>query len=387
MPRSAVALTLFFAVSVAMLGVFVPFWPAWLESRGLSKAEIGSLVAAWAWSRGIAGPLLAHYVDRSGARRAWILGLSVASTLAFLPFHFARDFELLLALTVLFGALHAQVIPLGENLILFEARRLRFSYAGVRWFGSVSFLVVSVFAGWALDDGHAERAFALVLVFLALTCVAALALPATPEGEPEAARQRARSPWRDLWRRKPLLCALAGLGVLQAAHAAYYAYSTLHWSAAGHSTTTIGWLWAEGVVAEIVLFALVGNLRVRIGERTLLACAIVGSLLRWAALGLTTDLEWLLATQWLHALTFGATHLAAMGLLARSVGVELSASAQSVYSSINIAAHATTVALTARLFDERGAAVFWPMLPIVLVGGALAWVGLARERARDRAAR
>jgi hypothetical protein len=40
------------------------------------------------------------------------------------------------------------------------------------------------------------------------------------------------------------------------------------------------------------------------------------------------------------------------------------------------------VALTAQLFDERGAAVFWPMLPIVLAGGALAWIGMARERAR-----
>lgn len=384
MPKSAVALALFFAVSVAMLGVFVPFWPAWLEARGLSKSQIGSLVAAWAWSRGIAGPLFAHWVDRSGARRAWIVGLSVVSTLAFLPFHFARDFELLLGLTVVFGALHSQVIPLGENLIVFEARRLRFSYAGVRWFGSVSFLLVSVFAGWALDDGHAERAFPLALGFLALTCVAALALPREPAAAPAAARERQRSPWRELWARKPLLCALAGLGVLQAAHAAYYAYSTLHWNAAGHSTTTIGWLWAEGVVAEIALFALVGNLRVRIGEPTLLVLGVVGSLLRWAALGLTTDLEWLLATQWLHALTFGATHLAAMGLLARSVGVDLSASAQSVYSSVNIAVHATTVALTARLFDERGAAVFWPMLPIVLAGGALAWIGMARERARSQ---
>lgn len=382
MPRPTAALALFFAVSVAMLGVFVPFWPAWLDARGLSKSQIGTLVAAWAWSRGLAGPLLAHSVDRSGARRAWILGLSVASTLAFLPFHFVREFELLLGLTVLFGALHSQVIPLGENLIVFEARRLGFRYAGVRWFGSVSFLVVSVFTGWALDDGHAERAFPLALGFLALTCVAALALPREPRTASHATRERSGSPWRELWSRKPLLCALAGLGVLQAAHAAYYAYSTLHWNAAGHSTTTIGWLWAEGVVAEIVLFALVGNLGVRVGERTLLGLAIVGSLVRWTALGLTTDVEWLLATQWLHALTFGATHLAAMGLLARSVGVELSASAQSVYSSINIAAHATTVALTARLFDERGAAVFWPMLPIVLVGGGLAWIGMARERSR-----
>jgi PPP family 3-phenylpropionic acid transporter len=393
MGGAAIRMALFFAVSVAMLGVFIPFWPAWLESRGLSKVEIGHLVAAWAWARGVAGPVFAHFVDRSGARRAWILGLSLASTAAFAPFGLASDFWPLFAITVAFGALHAQVIPLGENMILFEARRQGFSYAGVRWFGSLAFLVVSVLTGRLLEGGAAWRAFPLALAFLTLTCLAAWTLPRKekPAHQDAAAREpRAaapRAPLRELLSRRPLLFVLTGVGVIQSAHATYYAYSTLHWSAAGHTTTAIGWLWAEGVVAEIVLFAAFGGGRLRWSERKLLALAVLASLVRWSALAATAELEWLLATQWLHAFTFAAAHLAAMTYLSRSVGVELSATAQSVYSSVNIAAHALTVALVAPLFAARGGAAFWPMLPIALLGGALAWYGMSRRSPGETAAR
>jgi len=380
MGGQALRMALFFAASVAMLGVFIPFWPAWLQSRGLTKVEIGALVAAWAWARGAAGPLWAHFVDRSGRRRAWILALSLGSLLAFAPFGLARDYRTLFAITVLFGALHAQVIPLGENMILFEARRLGFSYAGVRWLGSLSFLVVSVGTGALLENEHTDRAFWIGLVFLGATCLAALALPRT---DVAPAKSR-RAPLRDLLGRPNALAVLVGVGVIQAAHATYYAFSTLHWSAAGHSTTSIGWLWAEGVLAEIVLFAAFGAGRFAVSERTLLALSVVAALVRWSCLASTTELHWLIAVQWLHAFTFAAAHLAAMSYLSRNVGVELSATAQSVYSSVNIAAHALTVAQVSPLFEARGGAAFWPMLAITTVGGALAWFGVS---ATERAAR
>ncbi|MCC7013207.1 MAG: MFS transporter [Planctomycetes bacterium] len=375
MRSPAFRMTLFFATSVAMLGVFVPFWPAWLEARGMSSVEIGWLVSAWAWSRGLAVPIWAHFVDQSGKRRAWILALALAATVAFVPFAFVRGFEALLAVTVLLGVLHAPVIPLGENMILFEARRHAFNYASVRWFGSLAFLIVTVLTGRLLDGEHAERAFPLTLVFLAATCVAALLLPHTEVQK----RQSEHPPFRELLQYRSVLFVLSGAAILQAAHATYYAFSTLHWKAAGHSTTHIGWLWAEGVVAEILLFAGVGSGRLPLRDKTLLGLAVLGSVVRWSVLATKTDISWLVATQWMHALSFAATHLAAMTYMSRRIPVELSATAQSVYTSVNIAAHASAVALVAPLFDRAGGLAFWPMLPIALAGGLLAWYGMARN--------
>src|SRR5918996_1025886 len=44
-------------------------------------------------------------------------------------------------------------------------------------------------------------------------------------------------------------------GLIQVSHALYYGFASLHWRAAGHSGTVVGLLWAEGVIAEILLLA------------------------------------------------------------------------------------------------------------------------------------
>ncbi|TMJ64769.1 MAG: MFS transporter [Alphaproteobacteria bacterium] len=41
---------------------------------------------------------------------------------------------------------------------------------------------------------------------------------------------------------------------LQASHRVYYGFGTLYWRSLDFSDTAVGWLWAEGVLAEILLF-------------------------------------------------------------------------------------------------------------------------------------
>src|SRR5262249_34141478 len=84
---------------------------------------------------------------------------------------------------------------------------------------------------------------------------------------------------------------LLAASMIQASHALYYAFGTLHWRAQGFADGTIGALWALGVIAEIALFAVSGNPR-QVGRRQSAVCRwrrSFGSLgadgLRSAALG------------------------------------------------------------------------------------------------------
>src|SRR5205814_10592818 len=52
---------------------------------------------------------------------------------------------------------------------------------------------------------------------------------------------------------------------LQASHQVYYGFGTLYWRSLDFSDTTIGWLWAEGVLAEILLFWQGRRLLARLG--------------------------------------------------------------------------------------------------------------------------
>jgi PPP family 3-phenylpropionic acid transporter len=66
----------------------------------------------------------------------------------------------------------------------------------------------------------------------------------------------------------------------------------------------IGLLIAEGIVAEILLFARGRRLIERLGPAGLTACAAAGSLVRWTVTAMALTLPVLAVVQLLHAATF-----------------------------------------------------------------------------------
>ena len=112
-------------------------------------------------------------------------------------------------------------------------------------------------------------------------------------------------------RQRRFLLFVGATACLQASHAAFYTFGTLHWRSMGHSDAAIGWLWAEGVLAEIVLFAFAQQIPARLGGTGLLLIAAIGGLLRWSITAGAEDYTLLVILQVLHAATFGAAHLGA----------------------------------------------------------------------------
>ena len=128
--------------------------------------------------------------------------------------------------------------------------------------------------------------------------------------------------------------------------------------AAGIDAAIIGALWAEGVIAEIILFIYSGKLVQRTGPVAFLVLAAGAGIIRWSVLGATTDLAALVAVQGFHAFTFGAAHVAAMHFIAREIPAEFTATAQSLYSSFAVG---TTMALA--LLAAGWLSCCWPAAP------------------------
>ena len=145
----------------------------------------------------------------------------------------------------------------------------------------------------------------------------------------------------------------------------------------------IGWLWAEGVIAEVVLFAVGATLVRRLGPVTLIALGGIGGVVRWTVTALSTDLSVLVWVQALHALTFGATHLGAIHFIARSVPTALSATAQSLYSA-TVAGLVAGVAMgvSGKMYAAFGGHAYLLMAAFAALGAAVALVVL---RPRDGA--
>ena len=164
-------------------------------------------------------------------------------------------------------------------------------------------------------------------------------------------------------------------GLLHLSHAVLYAFGTTHWRAAGLDDGTIGLLWAESVIAEILLFAIAPRVLSGVSPRTLWMLAGAAGLIRWTVLGSTTTLVWVALTQALHGLTFGALHLGAMAYLRQQVPDAARGHATTLYSAAAAGlALGIGLPLAGQLYQEVSGQAYWLMSACSGLGMVLAFL-------------
>jgi PPP family 3-phenylpropionic acid transporter len=301
--------------------------------------------------------------------------LAVIGTLGFAAYWVADGFWALLVVGIFAGVAHAGLMPLGENVALSLAPQRNLSYGRLRLWGSVAFIALSAFGGLAIEACGIGLTIWMLVGTAAWTALACALLPDV-RTMPAPGR---KAPVRALLRHRTFVLLLVTCGLLQASHAVFYALGTVHWRANGIDEATIGLLSAEAVLAEIVLFAAGGTLMARMGPIGLLIASGMAGIVRWCAMTVLGDVWSLAVLQSLHAVTFGAAHLAGMHILARAAPEGYAATAQSTYSAIG-GGIAMGLALLASgpLYENLGAGAYGAMAVLSTLGLAGAWLLGAR---------
>ncbi len=341
---------LFFAAIFGAGAVSSGFLPLFFADRGLSPESIGRVLGLAALLRVLAGPGWGNVADRIGKRRPVLCAAAImaaGAALAYLPLTSVLGF---LAIASVQGVAAAALGPLIDSLALALARERRMEYGPVRSLGSVAYMLASAATGRLLTAAGTT----LVPILLALGYAVAAALaPLLPEAEVPRAAARPLAGLR-LFSLPPFRLAVAASALIQGAHAAYYGFAPLFWRAQGYSDTLIGLLIAEGIVAEILLFARGRRLVERLGPAGLTACAAAASLVRWSVTAMAPPLPVLAAVQLLHAATFAMQHLSAMLVLSRSVPPERAATAQALHAALGMGAPTGLMMLLCGWLYTRG---------------------------------
>lgn len=367
------ALTLRFSLLVAAvflaLGLYLPFWPVLLESRGMTAGEIGLLLAAATWVKILGVPFWGRVADRSGDARRILAGLALASMAAYLGLGASEGFLLLLLGHLFLGFVYNPLIPIADAEILRAGPGRGVDYGRVRLWGSVTFVLGSLIGGALVEPAEGRWFLATILASLLLAALAALSLPPAPKRRPPPLA----GAWRLLLTDRRFLALVLVAGCLQASHAAYYAVSSIAWIAAGLSEETVSWLWAEGVIVEVVLLAAGSRILGRLGPVGLLVLGGAAGTLRWSLTALSADLGLLVAVQALHALTFAASHLGAVHLISRSVPAAAANSGQALYTALQGGVMmGLALLLAGALYEVSAAASFLAMACLSAAGLLLA---------------
>lgn len=357
----------FFGTFAAM-GVHLPFWPLWLEERGLSAGEIGLYAAAGMAARVVAGVGLPALADRLDARRMVMACIGIAGALAALAHPLAPQGVALLILTMLVSSAFSGLIPLGDALGAAAARVNGFEYGQARSAGSLAFLLVSLSMGAAVAVWGIWIAVPVIAVFLLMTAGFGYTHPGG--GRVKATHRPGLADFRGLIASRPFLLFVGAIGFAQSSHAVYYAYSSVRWRDLGLSDGEIGGLWAFGVAVEVALMALWGGKLLRaLGPAGAIALSAAAGVIRWTIMSFDPLGPGLWALQCLHALSFAAGHLGAIAFIQAAVGDRLAAAAQGLYGA---AGQGLLVALAMAL----SAAIYpWALGGTYLLAAAMSLVG------------
>jgi PPP family 3-phenylpropionic acid transporter len=368
----AVRFSFYYAAIFLAVGIHLPFWPAWLKFRGLDAAEISLILSVGVWIRAFANPFIAHFADRSGANKKIIMIAAGGGVVTYALFGIADGFWMLFVVNVAASAMFMALIPLGENLASRASVEHGFDYGRVRLWGSITFILAAYAGGWVVEETGDAAILWMIVAAMIAAFIAGFGLPERPTRDP-ATVPDVRFPAFALLRQKRFLVFIAAVSLLQSSHAVLYVFGTIHWRDAGIADDVIGALWAEGVIAEIILFAFSGAVVARVSPIRLMYISAAAGVVRWAILANTTDLTTLFATQWLHGLTFGAAHLAAMHHMLRTVPERMSASAQGLYSGFAIGlVMGLMMLVTGWLYAGYGGEAFYAMTLLSAAGGAVA---------------
>ncbi|MFD2207254.1 MFS transporter [Kiloniella antarctica] len=365
--RLGIPYSLFYIFVFMTMGIILVFWPIWLETKGLSKSEIGWILSLPPFLMIFISPSIAYFSEKSGRSRTVLSITSLISASFFLCFYISDGFYSYLALQAGASCCFLSLIPLGDSQTLKAVRLYDLSYGRIRLWGSLSFIATSFGAGYLLDLMGIDWTLWLIICALLVVAAFSFSLPLLPNEQ----SQTSGNP-RIFLKKPSFLLFILGAGMIIGSHAAYYAFGSLYMISLGYSKTLIGFIWAFGVMAEVILFAFSNKIFKSARSLHLILIGSIAGIIRWGTLGFDDSMVVIIGIQLLHALTFGATHLGSMSFISRHAPKDVTASAQSLYSSIaNGLMMGIAILISGRLYDIDPSYAFFGMTLLAATGGLI----------------
>lgn len=294
----------------AVLGLSVPFLAVFLEGRGFTSREMGEILAIFTATK-IFGPTLwAIFADKSGKQLPIIRLGAFLALFTFCGLFFAENFWHITLFLALFSLFWNAILPQLEVLTLTSIRRSPKIYARIRLWGSLGFVALAVAAGEVIAQTSSEAFLMMGFIILVLLFGSTLSLKQIKSVKPSVDNDSSILQRLFCWRFITFF--IAGI-FLQLSFGPFYSFFALFIRDLGYPGYAVGLFIGVGVVAEIGVFLLAGQIFKHLKVKTLLVFSILVTAIRWYLTGIFGDSSWILAiAQVLHAGSFGLYHSASM---------------------------------------------------------------------------
>ncbi len=358
----------FYFFYFAFVGAISPFWGLYLQSLAFNAFEIGVLMSLLQAMRIFAPNIWGHIADRTGRRSAIVQVAALGSVLAFAGVFAGSGFWWMFAVMATLSFFWSASLPLVEAMTLSHLGERIDAYGRIRLWGSIGFIVMVVGLGYVFDVVSIAWLPWVVLVVMIGIAVFARAIP---EAEILAHPGDHQSIW-SIVKRPEVAALLAACLLMAVTHGPYYTFYSIYLVDHGYEKSTVGWLWALGVLCEIGIFLLIPRLFARVSPRALILASFALAVLRFLLIAWGVESPWVVwGAQTLHAFTFGTYHAAAVALIHQHFRGRHQARGQALYTSLSYGVGGTLGGLASGVtWDGLGAG--WTYT-LAAASAALAW--------------
>ena len=319
----------------AFVGAFSPYFALYLQAISLTATEIALLMSLMQLMRIVAPTMWGWLTERLGMRVMIVRLSALMSLLGFSGFFLSIQFGGLFAAMALMAFFWSAALPLIEGLTFSHLGAEGHRYGSIRVWGSVGFIVAVLALGQVLDRVPVEAVLWVTATILAGILACSFTIP---ESVP-VHLERAPLSLRETLRRREVKALLGACFLMSAAHGGLYVFYSIYLVDKAWDKALVGWMWALGVIAEIIVFMLMPRIMRRFDLRSILVFSFACAVLRFVLIGWGADsLTVLLFAQVLHGATFGAYHAAAIAMVNLWFPGRLQSRGQALYGSLSFGA-------------------------------------------------
>ena len=360
------------------VGSFVPYWGIYLQSENFSPSSIGILLSLFQISRIVAPNFWGWLADHTGHRVKWIKLTSFLGLIGFIGIFWAKGFFWIFLVMSALSLFTSSTLPLAESLTLAHLATTDGHYSRIRLWGSIGFIVASLFLGYLID----LQGINILLWVLLITQAIIFFLSNTiPEAKEIHHKKNDLSIWKII-KTPSVVALLIGCTLMVSAHGVLYNFYSIYLKEHGYSSATIGLLWAVGVICEIFIFMLMPKILRRYSLKTILLISLFLGVIRFILIGASPDQFYLLLiAQMFHAATFGSFHAASIEVIAYFFKGRNQSRGQAIYNSVAYGIGGTIGGLGGGyLIQYLGGQLGFMIAAISpLIGFIVIWYGLKLE--------
>ena len=324
----------FYFFYYSIVGTFMPYWSLYLQDQGFSFEQIGILSSIAIITRFFAPFIWGWVADKSGKRMRLVrIATWMEAVIWFLIFIIPNDFQSVAMLMLIFSFFQNAILAQFEGVTLFWLGERRAElYGKVRKWGSIGF-IVGVFSIGALLEIVDISMLPIMLLCIAFTAFLWSFTVKEPQDAPQSQKQlEALLPVL----KRPVVSAFFCIEfIMLFAQAPFYSFYSNYLKANGFSTTSIGFLWSVGVIAEIIMFAYATFFLKILSWRVLVSICLLMTGLRFIIAGsFPNSFSAQFLSQTMHAFSFGLFHMIAMRIIFQNFTAGQQGRGQALYSTM-----------------------------------------------------